>query len=404
MIDPVPPSDSSALRVLVVDDQEHVRRWNQSVLSAVGIDQVTLAGGGRAAIAAVTQPGAAFDLIILDLQMPGIDGIETMRTLASLGIQAGVVITSVEEERVIESAGLLASQEGLHLLGEIGKPLTVEKLGPVLARLRDARTPAGPPLFIPSPAELEHAIDARELFLVYQPKIGIRSGLFVGAEALVRWRHPALGVLEPSAFVHIAEKSDALIGRLTNLVLDEALTFIGHWRQGGHDHTVSVNLPSRAFEVLDLPEHLESMTNARGVDPKALTIEVSEVQLTADNVRTRDVITRLRLKRFGIALDNFGRGASGLHRLHQTPFTEIKIDQEFVHGCASSAAKRSVVEASLAMARSLGVVSVAEGVSDRTDWTLLEQIGCEQAQGFFIARPMPEHGLEAWAAQWLMRQ
>jgi EAL domain-containing protein (putative c-di-GMP-specific phosphodiesterase class I) len=397
-------ADYSALRVLVVDDQEHVRRWNQAELKSAGIENVTLVDGGRSAIAAVTEPGAAFDLIICDLRMPDTDGIETIRALASLGIEAGVVITSVEDERMIESAGLLATQQGLQVLGQIPKPLTAAKLAPLLARLQASRAPVSATTFAISPAELQKAIESKEVFLVYQPKIAFRTGAFVGAEALVRWRHPDLGVLEPAAFLPVAESSDALIGALTKLVLDEALDFIARRRRDGHDHTVSVNLPSRAFEVLDLPEDLEAMTTAHGVDPKHLTIEVSEVQLTVDTVRTRDVVTRLRLKRFGLALDNFGRGASGLHRLHQTPFTEIKIDREFVHGCATSASNRSIVEASLALARSLGVVSVAEGVSDRAEWNLLDELGCDHAQGFFIARPMPEHGIEAWAAQWMTRQ
>ena len=396
------PADWSSLRVLVVDDQEHVRRFNESVLHSMGIRNTTQADGGRAAIAAVTEPGAAFDLVICDLRMPDTDGVETIRALASLGIDAGVIITSVEEERVIESAGLLATQQGLHLLGEISKPLTLEKLAPALARLAAFRAPALAPPRRPAKEELQQAFDRHELFLAYQPQIGMRTGELAGAEALVRWRHPTAGVLDAGTFVPVAAESGELIERLTDFVLDEALAFIRRWRDAGHNHSISLNLPSRAFEDLDLPDRLEAMLRKRGVEPHALTIEVSEAQLSIDTVRTRDVVTRLRLKRFGLAIDNFGRGSSGLHRLHETPFSELKIDREFVHGCASSVPKRSIVEASLSLSRSLGVTSVAEGVSDRADWKLLEQLGCDRAQGFFIARPMPENGLEAWATQWLL--
>ena len=397
-------NDWSALRVLVVDDQEHVRTFNKSVLRAMGITDVTLADGGRAAIAAVTEPGAAYDFVICDLRMPDSDGVETIRALASLGIEAGVVITSVEDERVIESAGLLVSQQGLHLLGEIQKPLSADKLAPVLARLAARRAPAVVPPPRPSADELQQALDRHELFLVYQPQIGMRSGELAGAEALVRWRHPTAGVLDAEAFVPMAEQSAPLIGRLTAFVLDEALGFITRWREAGHEHAISVNLPSRTLEDLDFPDRLEQLLVTRGLEPPVLTIEVSEAQLSIDTVRTRDVVTRLRLKRFGLAIDNFGRGTSGLHRLHETPFSELKIDREIVHGCATSAPKRSIVEASLSLARSLGVTSVAEGVGDREEWNLLEKLGCDRAQGFFIARPMPENGLEAWATQWLLRE
>jgi EAL domain-containing protein (putative c-di-GMP-specific phosphodiesterase class I)/CheY-like chemotaxis protein len=395
--------DPSTLRVLVVDDQEHVRQFNASVLNALGIHDVSFADGGRAAIAAVTEPGAVFDLIICDLRMPDIDGIETFRSLATLGVDACVVITSVEHERVIESAGLLATEQGLTLLGEITKPLTIEKLRPALARLAELRAPHVAVGFTPTREEMERALDAAQLFLVYQPQIVMRTGRLAGVEALVRWKHPSAGVLDAGTFIPVAEQDDALIGRLTTSVLEEALGFIARWRSTGHDHTISVNLPARAFEVLDLPEQLEAMVAAHGVEPGVLTIEVSEARLSVDTVRTRDVVTRLRLKRFGLAIDNFGRGTSTLHRLRQTPFTELKIDRQYVNGCAKSAAARSIVETSLALAKTLGVVSVAEGVSGREDWDVLAEIGCDRAQGFFIARPMPEHGLEAWATQWALR-
>ncbi|MBI3568854.1 MAG: EAL domain-containing protein [Gemmatimonadetes bacterium] len=403
MTGPSATFDVSSLRVLVVDDQEHARRYSQCILNEAGIDRVTLVGSGRDAIAAVAEPEAAFDLIMCDLQMPGVDGVETVRALAAMKVHAAIVIMSVENERVIESAGLLALAGGLPFFGGIAKPLTLEKLQPVLARLNDMRRPAGAPRRAPSLAELEHAIVAGEIVLEYQPKIDIRSGAFAGSEALVRWRSAALGVLEPSTVLAIAEQSDALVERLTTFVLDSVLTFIGQWPHRGPHHAVSVNLSARAFDVLDLPEHLASMCITHCVDPQALTIAVDEAQVSLDAARTRDVLTRLRLKRCGLALDRFGRGASGLHWLWQSPFTEIKIDPVLVHGCAGSAAQRSVVEASIAMARGLGVVSVADGVHGRSEWTYLQRAGCDHAQGPFIARPMTAVVLEAWATQWIMQ-
>jgi len=403
MPDRTPLAPPSAPRVLIVDDQEHVRRFNASVLHALGIVDVSFADGGHAALAAVTEPGVVFDLIICDLRMPDMDGIETIRTLAALGVEAGVAITSVEDERVIESAGLLTTEQGLTLLGEIPKPLSVEKLRPVLARLAQLRSPHAAAGVTPTREELDRALDAGQFFLVYQPQIVMRTGRLAGVEALVRWKHPTAGALDAGTFIPAAEQVDTLIGRITTFVLEEALGFIARWRSTGHDHSISVNLPSRAFEALDLPEQLEAAVAAHQLEPGVLTIEVSEAHLSVDTVRTRDVVTRIRLKRFGLAIDNFGRGTSNLHRLHQTPFTELKIDRQYVNGCATSAAARSIVEASLALARTLGVVSVAEGVNNREDWNVLNEIGCDRAQGFFIARPMPEHGLEAWATQWALR-
>ena len=393
----------STLRVLVVDDQEHARRWNSSVLTSLGITSIVEAEDGHAAIRAVSEPGVSFDVIICDLRMPGFDGIETIRAMSGLGLQAGVAITSIEEERVIETAGLLASAQGLRLLGEISKPLTVEKLLPVLQKARDEEPIADASAILLSAEELALGMARRELFLLYQPKVRAASGEYVGAEALVRWNHPDLGVLAPSAFVPVAEQDDALLGELTNYVLNEALAFIARWRDGGRDHSVAVTVPARAFSALDLPDHLARLTKKHKVDNRALTVEVTETQVNDDVIRMLDVATRLRLKSFGLAIDDFGTGQSGLQRLQKTPFTELKIDREFVSGCSASPAKRSIVEASLALARSLGMTSVAEGVSSRPDWDLLTSLRCDVIQGFFIARPMPEHGLEAWATQWMMK-
>jgi EAL domain-containing protein (putative c-di-GMP-specific phosphodiesterase class I) len=134
-----------------------------------------------------------------------------------------------------------------------------------------------------------------------------------------------------------------------------------------------------------------------------VTLELTETYVARDAVRLIDVATRLRLKGFTLSIDDFGTGLSGLSKLQKLPFNELKIDRQFVNGCSQSAAQRSVVEASLALARSLKMVSVAVGVQHRGDWDLLNELGCDVMQGYFIARPMSEEGLEAWAMQWLMR-
>jgi EAL domain-containing protein (putative c-di-GMP-specific phosphodiesterase class I)/FixJ family two-component response regulator len=396
--------DLATIRVLIVDDQEHARRFNATVLERMGITRIMSVDSGHAAIQEVTKPGAEFDLILCDLQMPRTDGIETIRALGALGVRASFVITSVEEERVIESAALLAAGEGLTLLGRISKPLSDEKMRPVLAALDDLHHGTPAPTVVVTAAELDAALTHNELYLVYQPKVAMRTGLFVGAEAMLRWKHPVHGILQPDVFLPTVSDSSAVLGKVVRMMLDEALTFIAGWRADGHDNTVSVNLPARAFEILELPEIIEERTVANKTEPKALTIEVSEAELVADTIRTRDVATRLRLKRFGLALDQFGLGSSDLHRLHQMPFTELKLAPGVIQGFTTSTAKRSLVDGSLALTRSLGVTCVADGVSSREEWDTLAAIGCDQAQGNFLVRPMPEHGLEAWAGQWMLQQ
>ncbi|MBI3504683.1 MAG: EAL domain-containing protein [Proteobacteria bacterium] len=174
----------------------------------------------------------------------------------------------------------------------------------------------------------------------------------------------------------------------------------GRWRSSQRELPVAINLSIRAFDWLDLPERVEMFAVDASVPPDWITLEITETHVERDLVRLLDVATRLRLKGFNLSIDDFGTGQSGLSKLHRLPFNELKIDRQFVHGCSHSNSARSVVEASLALARSLRMTAVAEGIQQRPDWDLLAGLGCEVMQGYFIARPMTEEGLAAWAAHW----
>jgi EAL domain-containing protein (putative c-di-GMP-specific phosphodiesterase class I) len=395
--------DPGSLKVLIVDDQSHVRNWVRTVLKGAGVHDVTEASDGSQALAAVTHPGASFDLILCDLRMPERDGIEVIRAFAALGIESAIAIMSVEEERVIETAGMLAQVQGLRLLGTVAKPLTPEKLELLLDKLHEV-VPNRPDEHKMAPeSDLTNAFIRQELQLVYQPKIWMHTGKFAGVESLVRWKHPALGLFQPGSFVPLMESSEDLSASLTEFSLRESIACVGRWREAGRELRVAVNLSARAFDRLDLPERLNAMCLEHRVEPDCITLELTETYVARDAVRLIDVATRLRLKGFTLSIDDFGTGQSGLSKLQRLPFNELKIDRQFVNGCSQSTSQRSVVEASLALARSLKMLSVAEGVQQRSDWDLLNGLGCDVAQGYFIARPMSEEGLEAWAMQWMMR-
>jgi EAL domain-containing protein (putative c-di-GMP-specific phosphodiesterase class I) len=400
---PTTPEDFSLIRVLVVDDQSHVRTFARKVLLTMGITNVTEAADGRDALAAVTQPGAWFDLILCDLQMPERDGIETIRSFGALGLESAIVIMSIETERVIETAGMLAGAQGLRVFGTITKPLTAEKLHPILRRLREVPAlPVGDNLNEPG-QNFTAAFKNAELFFQYQPKVWMRSGKFAGVEALVRWKQPGFGLRQPESFVPSMEQDEQYSGALTDFTLRETIACAGRWQQAGRELGIAINLSARAFERLDLPERIAALALDARVPPERLTFEVTETDVARDEVRMVDVAARLRLKGFQLSIDKFGTGQSGLTKLQQLPFNEMKIDRSFVHGCSASAKQRAVVEASIALARSLEMTSVAVGIQQRPDWDLLNELGCDKMQGFFIARPMSEEGLEAWAAQWMLK-
>jgi EAL domain-containing protein (putative c-di-GMP-specific phosphodiesterase class I) len=166
------------------------------------------------------------------------------------------------------------------------------------------------------------------------------------------------------------------------------------------DLEVAVNVHAGAFDDVTLPDRIEALAKVSGTAPNRVTLELTERSVAEDEIRMLEVATRLRLKDFNLAIDDFGTGHSGLSQLRRLPFNQLKIDRQFVHGSTESTSKRSVVEASVALARNLQMTSVAEGIQQRPEWDLLQSLGCEEMQGFFTARPMTEEGFLAWSAQW----
>ena len=397
-------ADYSNLSVLVIDDQAVARQWVRGVLGTLGIERVVEAKSSREALQAVTERGARFDLILVDLRMPGKDGIETIRMLASMGLQCAIAILSIEDERVIESAGLLATLRGLNLVGAVSKPLNVEKLELILTRTTEVRVQKMPATIDLADGELAGALTGRELELHYQPKIQMLSGECAGAEATVHWMHPRHGLLDAGVIGPMAERSPELLKELTTFTLHQAITTCGRWHADGREIRVSVNVSPMVFDQLDLPDIIETLALERNVLPCGITIEVAEATLPVSLATMVDIVARLRIKGFRVALDEFTGRHSAVEQVLGMPFNELKLDRAFVDGCSETPSKRAVVEAGLAIARSLKLSSVGVGMTKRPDWDLLAELGCEFAQGPFIARPMPESGFDIWLPQWMMHK
>jgi EAL domain-containing protein (putative c-di-GMP-specific phosphodiesterase class I) len=263
--------------------------------------------------------------------------------------------------------------------------------------MRARRTPPRGQTSVQAPeADLANAFLREELRLLYQPKVAMRTGKLVGVEALVRWQHPEFGMFPPAAFVPLIEGSAEYSAKLAEYTLREAIACAGRALADGRTLKVAVNLSRRTCDRLDLPELIESICAQHRVPTASVTLEVTETAVAHDALRLLDVATRLRLKGFALSIDDFGTGESGLSQVKRLPFTELKIDREFVDGCATSSTQRSVVEASIALAHSLHMRVVGEGVQTRRDWDTLAALGCEVVQGYYISTPMPEANLADW--------
>lgn len=390
------------MRILVIDDDPFARSMAVKQLAALAIHDVELADSGQAALSRLERGEPGFDALIVDLNMPGMDGVQFLRHLARRRFRGGLLLVSGEDDRILRSVAKLAAAGRLRLLGTLHKPFARERLGQALGALpsfadTNVMQEAGRTY---AAQELRDAIAAGQLVNHYQPQVRLGDGGVAGVEALVRWRHPSDGLVFPSAFVPLAEQS-GLSDALAHAVLAAALRAARQWREDGLELRVSVNLAMDNLFALDLPETVLSAAVAAGVPVDCVVLEVTESQVTRDLNKLLEVATRLRMKRVGLAIDDFGTGSSSLAQLRDVPFDELKLDRGFVHGASADPALLAILKSTLDMARQLGLRTVAEGVEDRADWDCLRALACDLAQGYLIARPMPADDVPAWASEWL---
>lgn len=392
------------MRVLLIDDDPFALRLLVRQLAQLGIDDVQTAGSAQAALDTLQRQRFAFDVLFCDLNMPNMDGVELLRHLARHQFPGGLVLISGEDERILQSVAKLASARKLRLLGAVRKPVSIARLKSLLGETAELQVPATRPLRkIYAADELRDAIAAGQLVNHYQPQVDFATGDVTGMETLVRWRHPDDGLVAPDQFIATAEQA-RLIGALARAVLTNALAQAAQWRALGIGARLAINMSMDNLVALDFPDQVERAGAAAGVPTSHLVLEVTESQLMRERSALLDIVARLRLKGIGLSIDDFGTGFSSLAQLRDIPFDELKLDRSFVHGAWSDAPLRAILQANLAMARDLGLRTVAEGVEDRNDWNCLRELGCDLAQGYFIARPMPADDVIAWLHDWQGRR
>jgi diguanylate cyclase (GGDEF)-like protein len=243
--------------------------------------------------------------------------------------------------------------------------------------------------------ELRTALTTRQLVVYYQPKIDLHSGDVSGVEALVRWNHPTRGLLYPDAFLGLVEEF-GLMPSLTQQVLEMALDQAALWAAKGRPMTVAVNLSASSLVDDNLPERVAAMLAARGVPTSRLQLEITEEFLMADRDRARSILARLHDSGIEISVDDFGTGYSSLSYLLDLPIDELKLDRSFVFPMADDARSAALVASTIALAHSLGLRIVAEGVETRVVFTELRRLGCDHAQGYFMSSGMCAVELDYW--------
>jgi EAL domain-containing protein (putative c-di-GMP-specific phosphodiesterase class I)/ActR/RegA family two-component response regulator len=332
-----------------------------------------------------------FDVVVLDLWMPRRDGIELLRHLAERRSRARVILVSGFDERVLEAARRLAASYGLNVVGALTKPVRLAALTGLLTVSHAPAPETAGLAFEVTLAALRSAFADDRLVVHFQPQVSLHSGNVVGVEALVRWQHADGALIPPAMFIGIAEAAD--LGQpLTWRVIEKVAPVAAALP----NISISINLPPVSLTDVTFPDRVMAHLADSGLAASRLHFEITETSVAREAVSALDILTRLRLKGFSLAIDDFGRGYSSLDQLRRLPFSELKIDRSFVSRMDHDAASRSIVEHCITLGHDLGMTVVAEGAETSGVWHELERAGCDIVQGYAVLRPAPLDELAHW--------
>ena len=396
----MPPDNLNELieSALVVDDSTLQRQHSVTLLQELGVDLIYEAGNGNEALDLLALLKLPPRLAVIDLEMPGMDGIELIQQLQHKGIDIPLIVASSRETSLLLSVETMIHALGMNLIGVLQKPLNQSQLRAALQSFRPngdhARADDDP---LPSMCEndLGAAIAAGQVLPYYQPKIDVQTGILKGVEALARWIHPERGMIPPDRFIPMAEQC-GLIHELTISMMDQAMGQAAVWHSRGLAIKVAVNLSPLSLEQPDFLHRILELVDKHALPADHVVLEITESSVVAHKGNSLGMLARLRLKGFGLSIDDYGTGFSSMQQLARIPFTELKIDRSFVHGAHERKNLRVILQSALDMAQRLELVTVAEGVETMEDWRLLQDFGCSLGQGYLIGKPMPANELPLW--------
>ncbi|RYG28959.1 MAG: EAL domain-containing protein [Burkholderiales bacterium] len=377
-------SSGARPRLIAVDDDPTILDVIEVVGNEAGYDVLLLSDPGEL-LAALERFRP--QVIISDLMMPNMDGVTLLRNLGAAGARCSVIVASAADPKTLTAAVRLGGGYGLDMAPPMHKPFTATILHEALTRSRGA---------IPA-AELRQALTNGELEVWYQPKVSLRPNdrdKTVGAEALVRWRHPERGILPAERFIGLIE-SEGMIASLSSFVLAHVIHDLGQWSGLPSKFAVGVNLPASIVCEINFPDQLADMLAKAGVAPSNVMIEVTEREAIADHTVAIDSMTRLRLKGVGLSMDDFGLGHSSLAELYRMPFSEVKIDASFIRDLTLFPDARKIIKSVIDLSRELGIECCAEGIETQLQAIALKALGCSKGQGHLFGRAIPPQHFEA---------
>lgn len=383
---------ASELSFLVVEDDDFQRRTVVNMLRSLGATEVREAGDGKQALDVLyaTANDHPLDIAFCDMDMPEMDGMECLRRMGQENHTVSIVILSTLDKALLASVGKMSKAYGVKLLGVVEKPIPLAQLEALISQYERSATDTPQPRAAAQAFSLEeilHGVRMQQFEPYFQPKVDFKTNRLIGAEALARWNHPRHGEIAPYAFIPVLEQSGNIDG-LTFLILRKAAAACRVLHDQVYAISISVNLSLTSLTDTTLADRVTQVVLDAGVDPHHIVLEITESAAMTDVAHALENLARLRMRGFGLSIDDYGTGYSSMQQLTRVAFSELKIDQSFVKDFADNPALRIVVQSSIDMAHKLQVKSVAEGVETQQDWDTLKSMGCDTAQGYFIAKPM----------------
>ncbi len=386
--------------VIVVEDHDFQRRTMVQLLGGLGVGTVREASNGTEALH-VLESGHVPDIIVCDIDMPGMDGVELVERIAESNLACGLVLTSGLESNVLRSVESIGERHGFHVLAAIEKPVTARRLGEVLRQYTQldrerTRSTGHAPV---SQSELRSGLDRGQVVVQFQPRIDLTTGAMSSAEATGLWRIPGGAAVPSSVFLPALARDGLLLGFVERVIADTCLMFDEAARAGievDGGMRVAMNVSLLSFSDGSLADRLAGMVRSHDHSPRQFVLELDDVALARTSQEAIAVLTRLRVKGFGLSMRHSGTGPSLTSQLGRVPLTELKLDGPLVSAATSDPAVLAMLESSLASARADGLRVVAGGCDSRATFDALVGLGCSEVLGHFIAEPRVATELVSW--------
>ncbi|MFM9437626.1 EAL domain-containing protein (putative c-di-GMP-specific phosphodiesterase class I)/FixJ family two-component response regulator [Janthinobacterium sp. CG_23.3] len=394
--------DIAQLHFLVAEGDPAQRKALLELLAHLGAARVTDVADGHTALRSF-QAGIVptLDIGIIDLALPGMDGLELIRRLAEARCAAGIIVIGAQTDAVLFSVETMAQAYGVNMLGTIAKPVTAAALEDLIGNFQHAGEVAAAhvehPVF--SFAQVGQGLQARQFEPFFQPKIELATGQVKGLEMFARWLHPEHGTLGPASFIDALEENKR-VDFLDWSMIDKSVAACRRLHDQGIPISIAINVAPQTLGQPAFMAQMDACLARHRILADYITFEMPESAVLSSEPHFLERLLRLRIQGFGLAIDDYGTSRSNLQLLARIPFTELKIDRSFVDGASKSRALGTVLSSCLGLARSLERRSVAVGVETREDWDFLQGLGCTYAQGYYIAKPMPVAEFPAWLADW----